>query len=356
MEKLTSKSIFNSWRETINDIIDEIRALKAGAVPKSHTSSSTEFGGATASLYGHVKLSDATDNTAGTANNSVAASAAAVAALNAKLGTISSKNINSSGRVTPAESNTNASDTTEEIPLGGVSMVEIYNTSSTPSSYGNIINLRGETSKGAGQIFCGWSGTDSVTEGVAYRSHRDTSTGGWGPWKKFLFSDNPVVDGDMTVGGNLKVDGQIESSQVFGAVWNDYAEFFERGEWTEVGDIIALDEKYTSSERYVRATKESNVVAGVHSNTFGHLIGGEHQPEGENYVDWNLKKFIPVALCGRVMVKVTGDISIGDKIAPSDIAGVGEKYNPEIHKYDQIVGTVVQLTGKPGMVKILVKK
>lgn len=355
MEKLTSKSIFNTWRERINEIIDEIRALQRGTVPTSHASDETTYGGATGSLYGHVKLTDAVDNTAGTANNSVAASAAAVAAVNAKIGTISNKNIVSSGRQTPTASSSSASASTDEIPLGGVSMVEVYKESSTPVSYGNIINVRGETSLGAGQILCGWSGTDSTTEEVAYRSHRDTSTGGWGSWRKFLFSDNPAVDGDMTIEGNLNVGGQIESSQVFGAVWNDYAEFFERGEWTEPGDIIALDER-GYPERYVRATRDSKVVVGIHSDSYGHLIGGEKQPDGEHFVDWNIKKFIPVALCGRVFVKVSGDIELGDQIAPSEIPGIGEKYNPEVHRQDQIVGTVVQLTGKTGMVKVLVRK
>lgn len=60
-------------------------------------------------------------------------------------------------------------------------MSEIYQTSNAPCTYGNMITIRGSNS-GAGQLILGWSGQDNVTENVYYRSHRDTVTGGWGPW------------------------------------------------------------------------------------------------------------------------------------------------------------------------------
>ena len=60
----------------------------------------------------------------------------------------------------------------------------------------------------------------------------------------------------------------------FQAVQTDYAEFFEHGEETEAGDVIALNEN-SSEERYLKATKWSKLVVGVHSDQFAHLIGGE---------------------------------------------------------------------------------
>lgn len=50
-----------------------------GGVPTSHASSTTEYGGGTASLFGHVKLSDAYLASDGTAAQSVGASSKAVA-------------------------------------------------------------------------------------------------------------------------------------------------------------------------------------------------------------------------------------------------------------------------------------
>lgn len=49
------------------------------AVPTSHAASTTEYGGGTASLYGHVKLSDNYETSAGTAAQSIGASSKAVA-------------------------------------------------------------------------------------------------------------------------------------------------------------------------------------------------------------------------------------------------------------------------------------
>lgn len=40
---------------------------------------------------------------------------------------------------------------------------------------------------------------------------------------------------------NTTFPGVLTASRVVNAQYNDYAEFFERGEETEAGDIIALD-------------------------------------------------------------------------------------------------------------------
>jgi hypothetical protein len=76
----------------------------------------------------------------------------------------------------------------------GLYLTGSYNDSATPETYGNIINMAG---KGSGQLFCGWSGTDSTTGNLHYRSHRDTSTGGWGAWNQVYTSGNiiPVSNG-----------------------------------------------------------------------------------------------------------------------------------------------------------------
>lgn len=130
------------------------------------------------------------------------------------------------------------------------------------------------------------------------------------------------VTGALTVGGNITATGTITGSKVYSAVYNDYAEFFQRGEDCEAGDIIALDET-ADTERYVKATEDSTVVIGVCSHEFAHVIGGMEPPEGEDFVAWNEKNYIPVALAGRVYVRVYGRVSAGDWIVPSGIPGVG---------------------------------
>lgn len=120
--------------------------------------------------------------------------------------------------------------------------------------------------------------------------------------------------------GELSINGaKISGGKVWGAVWNDYAELFPRGEETEAGDIIALDEK-SEEERYVKAVKGNKALIGVESNEYGYLLGGDANKHPEE----NLKDFIPVGLAGRVWVKVHDNPELGDYITASEIPGVGE--------------------------------
>ena len=59
----------------------------------------------------------------------------------------------------------------------------------------------------------------------------------------------------------------------------------------------------SEEERYIKASS-LDAPAGVHSEEFGMILGGEECQEGEDFLQENLKKFIPVSLAGRVMVKV----------------------------------------------------
>lgn len=69
----------------------------------------------------------------------------------------------------------------------GMYMTRTYNDSSMPTSYGNVINVAGG---GSGQLLLGWSGSDSTTGNIYYRSHRDIATGGWGSWVTLLATNN----------------------------------------------------------------------------------------------------------------------------------------------------------------------
>lgn len=85
------------------------------------------------------------------------------------------------GNYTATASGTTANAPTTGLPrTSGVSMTQVYN-NGYPTSYGNVLNVAGS---GTGQLLLGWSGNDNTTEHLWYRSHRDTSTGGWGTWQK----------------------------------------------------------------------------------------------------------------------------------------------------------------------------
>lgn len=88
------------------------------------------------------------------------------------------------GNYTATASGTTANSPTTGLPrTSGVSMTQVYN-NGYPTSYGNVLNVAGS---GTGQLLLGWSGNDNTTEYLWYRSHRDTSTGGWGTWQKIAY-------------------------------------------------------------------------------------------------------------------------------------------------------------------------
>lgn len=126
----------------------------------------------------------------------------------------------------------------------------------------------------------------------------------------------------------IKADGTAQFTKALGAAYNaDYAEFLPRGEVTQPGDIVALDTD-SPAERYLRATNRSRRVAGVHTDECAMLIGGEAAEPGKSYLETNLPRYIPVALAGRVRVRVMGPVHTGDIILPSEVPGVGRAAKP----------------------------
>lgn len=159
------------------------------------------------------------------------------------------------------------------------------------------------------------------------------------------------IDGGSAMFSEMTCDKSISAPKVYGSVYNnDYAEFFPRGEETEPGDIIALD-PVGESERYIRAVRGQRVV-GIHSDEYAHLIGGETPEHGADFIEWNLKKFIPVGMVGRCHVKVIGKVQKGQYIACSDIPGIGRAvsdFGPDV------IGFAVESSDCDGLHKVMVK-
>ena len=184
-----------------------------------------------------------------------------------------------------------------------------------PCTYGNVINLGGQ---GMGQILVEWSSSSGAKGGLFFRNQRDTSDANWSAWSR------------------VWTQGEV----ITNACWNDYAEYFPKGEDTEPGDIVALDTT-SAKEQYIKADCNSKRVVGVHSDTYGHLIGGDEISNGD-YITENNKKYIPIGLAGRVYVKVKGKVKLGDYIVPSNEKGIGRALNEDIESLKNIVGYVVE--------------
>ena len=135
---------------------------------------------------------------------------------------------------------------------------------------------------------------------------------------------------------------EITGQRIYGSYWSDYAEFFPKGEETNPGDLIMLN-PHSDTEEYVAHTGEQDIpVIGVHSDEFGHIIGGEDPIDKQDFLDYNLDRNIPVALAGRVHVSFVGKAKRNNYVVPSDVKGCAKLYNATKDNPLQIIGILVE--------------
>lgn len=157
------------------------------------------------------------------------------------------------------------------------------------------------------------------------------------------------TEGELNV-GSLNATGEIHAGAVYSAVWNDFAEWFEKEneyEEFEPGTIVAW-----SHSGVVKASEDNKyMVAGVCSDSFGYIVGGQDlQDMKENH-----KKFVPVGLTGRVKVKVAGQVNRGDFIVPL-ADGIGVAAKPSNYTHGTVVGKAIEskTDAEIGYVKIII--
>lgn len=144
---------------------------------------------------------------------------------------------------------------------------------------------------------------------------------------------------------DLDVKGTITGTKVYNAVWNDYAELYKKADSSkeyEPGTVIA---KVRGKDVYDEATySDGNLVVGVVSDSYGHLLGGDKDKSLEE----NLKEYIPIALSGRVYVKVYKGAIIeeGDLLYQSGIPGRATGRSVKINECDRgfIIGKALEST------------
>lgn len=145
--------------------------------------------------------------------------------------------------------------------------------------------------------------------------------------------------------------GTIRATKVYNAVYNDYAEAYEKvdeNDIVEPGDIICLDVP-TGKYRKIQSYSDAKLAVGVCSDTYAQLLGGEQGMSEEEI----LKKYIPVGLAGRVYVKVDPDREIlpGD-LLESNANGVAVKAYSIEYSLGQIIGKAL---GEPKDGKVLMQ-
>lgn len=148
----------------------------------------------------------------------------------------------------------------------------------------------------------------------------------------------------MSIGGTggrptgttrINFDGYMYTNRLYGAVWNDYAEYFEKGDTIEPGDVVELDMN-SEEERYIKTTESySSNVVGVCSDEYGQCLGGN----GDGHDEEN---FAPIGLAGRVRVKLIGKAKKGDLLTSSSIPGVAMVANPDVDTRGRIIGKCLE--------------
>ncbi|EFE6076603.1 phage tail protein [Escherichia coli] len=95
---------------------------------------------------------------------------------------VSSVNLASKGRLTALTDNMQGAT--------GLELYEAYN-NGYPTTYGNIIHLKGMTAVGEGELLIGWSGISGAHAPAFIRSRRDTTDANWSPWAQLYTSAYP---------------------------------------------------------------------------------------------------------------------------------------------------------------------
>ncbi|AFL46948.1 putative phage tail fiber protein [Salmonella phage SSU5] len=109
--------------------------------------------------------------------------------------------------------------------LPGIQMYEAYN-NGYPTTYGNILHMKGAGAVGEGELLVGWSGTDGAHAPVYVRSRRDTSTANWSGWAQVYTTAHKPTAKD------------VGAAQAFSASYSTGA-----GNWTTAEFIAWLKER-----------------------------------------------------------------------------------------------------------------
>ncbi|HHX0812197.1 TPA: tail fiber protein [Escherichia coli] len=127
---------------------------------------------------------------------------------------ISIPTITSRGRVTALTGTTQGAAT-------GLQMYEAYN-NGYPTTYGNVLHLKGAASTGEGELFIGWSGTNGAHAPAFIRSKRDSTAAAWSEWAQIYTSKDSVpgvnAKGNQDTSGNAATATKLQTARTINGV------------------------------------------------------------------------------------------------------------------------------------------
>ncbi|CTY03287.1 major tail fiber protein [Escherichia coli] len=127
---------------------------------------------------------------------------------------ISIPTITSRGRVTALTGTTQGAAT-------GLQMYEAYN-NGYPTTYGNVLHLKGAASTGEGELLIGWSGTNGAHAPAFIRSKRDSTAAAWSEWAQIYTSKDSVpgvnAKGNQDTSGNAATATKLQIARTINGV------------------------------------------------------------------------------------------------------------------------------------------
>lgn len=144
-----------------------------------------------------------------------------------------------------------------------------------------------------------------------------------------------ITDNDGTPSGTIDINSRFYAGRVYNAIYNDLAECWERNKDCEINYNDVVIQTYQGIIKSSKRAQKGTI--GVVSNTYGFILGSEDF----NDKDINKSKKLPIAISGRVLVKIKGKAEIGDELVSykngfSIKASLFEK----LFKRDRIIGRV----------------
>ncbi|EJZ2264565.1 tail fiber protein [Escherichia albertii] len=164
----------------------EVMGIKSAMTIRITTPTTSSGGGTTNAQF--IYINHRTDYSPGWRrdyNTRNKPTASEVGALPSDGTAVSSKNLASKGKVAALTDNMQGET--------GLELYEVYD-NGYPTTYGNIIHLKGKTSAGEGELLIGWSGTSGAHAPAFIRSRRDTTPANWSLWAQLYTSAHPPAE------------------------------------------------------------------------------------------------------------------------------------------------------------------
>lgn len=140
-----------------------------------------------------------------------------------------------------------------------------------------------------------------------------------------------TVEPQSSYPGFKAINGVIRAGQVYGAVWNDYAEYRQTKECIQPGYCVIE----TGKGDLIKSSERLQPGANIVSDTFGFVIGETEQTK------------TPLAVSGRVLAYPYEDrdsYQAGDPVCSGPNGTISKMTREEVREYpDRIIGTVSEI-------------